>query len=90
MTGPGALPRSKEERAVELLRMRAYGGSRGASETADERQVRLQRLRTKPLERLAAEPTDDCQARLQRLRTGVRSLTRMALPQARPTMLCIH
>ena len=28
---------SKEERAAELLRMRAYDGSRVASETADER-----------------------------------------------------
>ena len=46
--------RSKEEREVALLRMRAYDRSRVASETADERQARLQRLRTKQLERLAA------------------------------------
>ena len=70
--------------------MCAYGGGRVVSETADERQVRLQRLRTKQLERLAAEHEDDRQARLQWLRTFVHRLKRMALPQARPTLLCIH
>ena len=39
---------------------------------------------------LAAENADDRQARLQRLRTCVCRLKRMALPQARPAMLCIH
>ena len=53
-------------------------------------QVLYRRLRTKQLERLATEHADDRQARLQRLRTCVRRLNRMALPQARPTMLCIQ
>ena len=53
-------------------------------------QVLHMHLRAKQLERLAAEHADDRQARLQRLCTGVRRLKRMALPQARPTMLCIH
>ena len=53
-------------------------------------QVLYMRLRTKQLQRLAAEHADDRQARLQRLCTGVRRLKRMALPQARSTMLCIH
>ena len=53
-------------------------------------QVLHMRLRTKQLERLAAEHADDRQARLQWLRTGVRRLNRMALPQVRPTVLCIH
>ncbi len=81
--------RSKEEREVALLRIRAYGRSRMASETADERQARL---RNSWMERLAAESTDDRQAVLQRLRTCVRRLKRMVLPRARPTvtMLCIH
>ena len=52
--------------------------------------VLYMRLHTKQLERLAAEHADDRQARLQQLRTCVRSLTRMALPQARPTILCIY
>ena len=56
-------------------------------------QVLHMHLRTKQLERLAAEHAehaDDRQARLQWLRTGVRRLNRMALPQVRPTVLCIH
>ena len=95
--------RSKEEREAALLRMRAYGRSRVANETADERQAAdpLAAIMyvCKQLERLAAEPTDDRQAVLQRLRTCVRRLKRMALPRAidtrsmlglAPQMLCIH
>jgi len=42
------------------------------------------------LERLAAEHADDRQARLQRLCTCVRSLTRMALPQAIDILNYLH
>ena len=76
---------SKEEREAALLRMRACSRSRVASETADERQATVT-YET----RLAAKPTNDRQARLQRFCTCVCRLKRMALPQARPTMLCIH
>ena len=77
-----------------LRRMRTYGRSRVASKTADERQARLQRLCMKQLERLYS-----CRAYIQMtdrpscsgyVRACVRRLKRMALPQARPTMLCIH
>ena len=53
-------------------------------------QVLYRRLRTKQLERLATEHADDRQARLLRLRTSVHRFQRMALPQACPTMVCIH
>ena len=86
----GRAARSKAEQEAVLLRIHAYGKSRVASEAADERQAHLQRLLTKKLERLATEPTDDRRALLQRLCTCMRRLIRMALPQARPTMLCIH
>ena len=53
-------------------------------------QVLYMCLHTKQLEILAAEHADDRQARLLQLRMYVHRLKRMVLPQARPTMLCIH
>ena len=50
--------RSNEEREAALLRMRAYGRSIVASETADERPVCNDYVQNSWMERLAAEPTD--------------------------------
>ena len=53
-------------------------------------QVLYRCLRTKQVKRLATEHADDRQARLLWLRTCVHRLKSMVLPQACPTMLCIH
>ena len=60
-----------------------------ASETADEREAQLQNMCATGQERLHAESVDATAARLHADRERHKEHC-MVLPQARPTMLCIH